>query len=176
MITQTQILTSQPEDIVKIFELYHYATDYMRSKKTVVVWPEFERKLVERELAEKRLFKIEINGQVACVWAITFSDTEIWEGSENDAAVYIHRIATHPDYRKQNFVAAIVDWARKYAADHGKRFIRLDTLGRNEKLIEHYTRNGFQFLGMFKISNTEGLPGHYQHGEPAALFEIDLAK
>jgi ribosomal protein S18 acetylase RimI-like enzyme len=169
-----KILNSSPSDIDEIFRLYHIATEYMRSKKTVVVWPEFERSLVEKEIAENRQWKLMIGDDIACVWAVTFSDEQIWQEKDNNDAIYIHRIATNPDHRKQNFVSIIVDWARKYAGEKGKRFIRLDTLGRNEKLIEHYTKNGFEFLGMFELKNTEGLPGHYQHGEKAALFEIDL--
>jgi hypothetical protein len=46
--------------------------------------------------------------QIACVWAITFNDAEIWE----ERAIYIHRIATHSDFRGHNFVKIIVDWAK----------------------------------------------------------------
>jgi ribosomal protein S18 acetylase RimI-like enzyme len=171
-----QIGNSRIEDIDEIFRLYHIATEYMRSKKTVVVWPEFERGLVEKEIAENRQWKLMTGEEVACVWAITFTDEQIWAEKDKNDSIYIHRIATNPNHRSRNFVTIIVDWARKYASENGKRFIRLDTLGRNEKLIAHYTKNGFNFLGMFDLENTEGLPGHYQHGEPAALFEIDLDK
>jgi GNAT superfamily N-acetyltransferase len=170
-----QIQNSTPGDIEEIFRLYRIATDFMRSKKTVVVWPEFERSLVETEIAENRQWKLVEGNVITCVWAITFSDEQIWEEKDNNDAIYIHRIATNPEYRNQNFVSLIVEWAREYAEGMGKRYIRLDTLGRNEKLIAHYTRNGFNFLGMFQLTNTAGLPGHYQHGEAAALFEIDLA-
>lgn len=54
-----------------------------------------------------------------------------------------------------------------------KDFVRLDTLGNNTDLIEHYTMAGFSFLGMFDIKNTKGFPDHY-HNIPACLFEIKL--
>jgi hypothetical protein len=38
-----------------------------------------------------------IDGQIACVWAVTFNDPEIWK-NDQDAAIYIHRIATNPDF------------------------------------------------------------------------------
>lgn len=91
-----------------------------------------------------------------------------------DAAIYIHRIATNPRFRGNNFVKIIVEWARVYAKNKDKDFIRLDTLENNEKLIKYYVDAGFSFLDMFDLKNTNGLPGHY-HNVPACLFEIKLA-
>ena len=162
-------------DMDGIFRLYGKASDYQRSKKSVVVWPEFDRDLVCQEIIENRQFQLIINNEVACVWAITFSDEEIWAERNVDAAVYIHRIATHPNFRGHNFVAKIVDWAKGYAQKNQKRFIRLDTIGNNPGLIKHYTHAGFDFLGLYHLKNVETLPSHYKEG-PACLFQIDLGK
>ncbi|AOM78442.1 GNAT family N-acetyltransferase [Pedobacter steynii] len=158
-------------DIPEIFRLYRIASAYQKSKETVVIWPEFEQQLVETEIAENRQWKLIINDEIACIWATTFSDEQIWGEKNNDAAIYIHRIATNPNFRGKNFIAIIVDWAKKYAAENGKDFVRLDTLGNNSKLIAHYTNAGFSFLGMFDLNDTQGLPDHY-HNAPACLFEI----
>ncbi|HEY0030823.1 MAG TPA: GNAT family N-acetyltransferase [Bacteroidia bacterium] len=158
-------------DIPEIFRLYKIASDYQRSKKTVVVWPEFERSLVETEIAENRQWKLIIDGEIACVWATTYSDPQIWEERNADAAIYIHRIATNPDFRGKNFVSMIVEWAKEFAKNNKKDFVRLDTLGNNVKLIEYYTNAGFNFLGMFDLKDTSNLPAHYQN-IPACLFEI----
>jgi len=61
-------------DVSEIFRLYRIASAYQRSKKTVVVWPGFERDLVVREIAENRQWKMIIDDEIACVRAITFSD------------------------------------------------------------------------------------------------------
>ena len=167
------IENSTVEDIDEIFRLYKIASEYQKTKQTVVVWPQFELQLVENEIAENRQWKLIIDQQVACVWAITFSDEQIWEHRNNDAAVYIHRIATNPVFRGNNFVSIITEWAKQYAKSMNKDFVRLDTLGNNTKLIEHYTNSGFTFLGIFDLKNTNGLPAHY-HNAPACLFEIKL--
>jgi len=168
-----KIENCETKDIDEIFRLYKIASAYQKAKQTVVVWPVFERQLVEKEIAENRQWKLIINQEVACVWATTFSDEQIWEERNADAAIYIHRIATNPDYRGKNFVSVIVNWAREYAKSNSKDFIRLDTLGNNIKLIEYYTDAGFSFLGMFNLKNTKGLPEHY-HNTAACLFEIKL--
>jgi ribosomal protein S18 acetylase RimI-like enzyme len=97
----------------------------------------------------------------------------IWENKDVDPSVYIHRIATHPNFRGNGFVKKIARWAIEYATQHGKRFVRMDTVGKNLQLINHYTACGFQFLGLFQLTNTEGLPQHYHNAE-VSLFELEV--
>ena len=160
-------------DLPEIFNRYKAAAAFQRSKKKVVVWPNFDRALVEKEILEGRQWKLVQNNSICCVWAIVFNDPQIWEERDKDPAVYIHRIATHPDARGQQMVKKIVEWAKVYAKKKQKKFVRLDTLGENTRLIAYYQEMGFDFLGMFPMKNTEGLPEHY-HTAPVCLFEIKL--
>jgi ribosomal protein S18 acetylase RimI-like enzyme len=148
----------------------------LQTKKEMVVWPIFEKDLIEKEIREQRQWKLLINNIIACNWAITFADKKIWEDRDKNDAIYIHRIATNPDLRGNRYVDKIVEWAKEYASNKNKQFIRLDTLGNNTGLINHYSSSGFQFLGIFQLTNTEGLPGHYQAEKNCCLFEIDLNK
>ncbi|MGW9684471.1 GNAT family N-acetyltransferase [Flagellimonas sp. 2504JD1-5] len=168
-----EIKNSTENDIDEIFRLYGLASEYQKSKEGVVVWPTFKKQLVATEIDENRQWKLLIDNQIACVWAIAFSDAQIWEEKNADAAIYIHRIATNPDFRGNNFVSIIVKWAKEYALNLNKDYVRLDTLGNNEKLIKYYVNAGFEFLGMFDLKNTDGLPDHYGKA-PASLFEISL--
>lgn len=166
------ITNSQLADIDEIFRLYQSATEYQKTKASVL-WPEFERSMVINEIAEKRQWKIIVDDTIACVFATTFTDPLIWKEKDKDPSVYIHRIATNPGYRGSNFVAAIVEWAKTHAKKNGKNFIRLDTVGENKGLISYYQKCGFRFLGLTQLTNTEGLPLHY-HNAPVSLFEIEL--
>ena len=162
-------------DIEKIFAFYKIASNYQREKKTVIVWPDFDREMVLNEIAENRQFKLIVNNEVVCIWAITFSDEQIWEDSNTDSAIYIHRIAVNPNFRGNNYIATITNWAKEYALKKEIQFIRLDTLGENKNLITHYKNAGFHFLGLFNLKNTSNLPEHYKLA-PVCLFEIDLYK
>jgi ribosomal protein S18 acetylase RimI-like enzyme len=166
------IRNSTKEDTDEIFRLYRIATEFQKTK-FIVHWPEFERALVEEETDENRQWKMMEGKVIACIWATTFSDPLIWEERNADAAVYIHRIATNPDYRGRNLVAGIVEWAKVYARETGKKFIRMDTVGDNKKLIDYYESCGFNFLGLRKLNNSEGLPAHYDNAT-VSLFEIQL--
>jgi len=160
------------DDIDEIFRLYTIATDYQKSK-FFVHWPEFKRELIETEIAEERQWKMIIDGQIACIWATTFSDPQIWGERDNDPSVYIHRIATNPDFRGNDFVARIVEWAEYHARNNAKEYIRMDTVGENRGLIEYYKKCGFEYLGYFKLDSTDGLPDHYTLAD-ACLFERKL--
>lgn len=162
-----------PLDIDEVFTLYNIASNYQKEKKTVVVWPNFNREMIEIEIAENRQFKLLVNNEVACIWAITFSDVQIWEDSKKDSALYIHRIAVNPSFRGNNYIDKIVNWAKEFACEKGIQFIRLDTLGENSGLIKHYRNAGFDFLGLFNLKDTSNLPDHYKLA-PVCLFEIDL--
>ena len=165
-----EIQNSTIEDLEVIFSLYRAATAYQK-ERFIVHWPEFEREMVINEIFEKRQWKLIIEGEIVCIWATTFSDPLIWLDKNVDPSVYIHRISTNPNCRGKGFVKQIVEWSKLYAIQNNKKFIRLDTVGENLKLIEHYTSFGFEFLGFSQLTNTTGLPKHY-HNALISLFEL----
>ena len=68
----------------------------------------------------------------------------------------------------------IIHWTKMYCKTHQKDFIRLDTWGDNQKLIDYYSKCGFEFLEIISLNgaNTVGLPVHYKG--TLALFEIAI--
>lgn len=167
-----QIHNSNINDLDEIFRLYRIATDFQKTK-SAVQWPEFDRTLIATEISGNRQWKIVVDETIACVWATTFTDPDIWEEKNEDPSVYIHRIATNPDFRGQNLVRQIVEWAKHYAKENKKQFVRMDTVGDNRGLIEYYSKCGFDFLGLVKLKNTEGLPAHYDNAT-VSLFQITI--
>ncbi len=164
-----QISNSELDDLGKIFELYRVATEYMKSKKQVH-WPDFPEELVLGEIAQKRQWKIVIDGQIACIWATALSDPLIWGKANDEPSVYIHRIATNPDFRGRNLVKNIVNWADQYCKANALRYVRMDTVGLNQGLIKHYQKLGFDFLGTKELEDSSGLPEHYSKG-PVCFFQ-----
>jgi RimJ/RimL family protein N-acetyltransferase len=167
-----QIKNSKIEDIDTIFDLYDKAVAY---QKTVFHrhWKGFDRAFIETEIQENRQFKIVIDNEVACIFAITFNDI-FWNERNEQPSIFIHRIVTNPQFRGANFVNNIIDWAKQYCLSNDKKYIRMDTWGDNPKLIDYYMRCGFTYLETIDLENAEGLetlPLHYQ-GLTLALFEI----
>lgn len=161
-------------DIDEIFRFYKMATDFQKTRFTHH-WPQFERSLVQTEINENRQWKMVSDNKITCIWSTTFNDPQIWEEKNDDPSLYIHRIATNPDYRGQNLVGQIVEWAKQFAQDNHKKFIRMDTVGDNTGLISYYSKCGFDFLGLQQLTNTEGLPAHYKDAT-VSLFQITLSE
>jgi GNAT superfamily N-acetyltransferase len=166
------IKNSELIDIDFIFEMYKVATEYQK-QRVIDIWPEFDKEMVKNEIIEKRQFKLIIKNQIVCVWVVTFDDPYIWGEKNNSKSIYIHRLATHKDHRGNNFALKVVEWAKEYALKNNKKYIRLDTVGHNKKLIKHYTNCGFKFLGLTQLSVSENLPDHYQNAS-VSLFEIEI--
>jgi RimJ/RimL family protein N-acetyltransferase len=170
---EKQILNSTVEDIDILFNLYEQAIEY---QKTVFhrTWVHFERSLVETEIKEQRQWKIVENGEIACIFVLTFSDALLWKEKDAQPAIYIHRIVTNPKFRGGFYMNDIIHWAKQYCKAHQKDFIRLDTWGDNHKLIDYYSKCGFNFLEIISLhgGNTVGLPVHYKG--TLALFEMPV--
>src|SRR4029079_16627252 len=160
-------------DVNTILAFYDAAIQFQMQKNTVA-WPKFDKSFIEKEIREERHWKIMVGDEIACNWAITFDDKEIWEERDDNNSIYIHRFAANPAFRGKRFIDVIVPWAKAYAASKGRKFVRLDTLGINTRLIEHYTSAGFNFLGIWKLTNTEGLAAHYQREPNCCFFEIEI--
>ena len=168
-----KISISTSADIPQIFQLYNKAIDYQAKVFPESVWSGFEEDMVRNEVIENRQFKLTMDGKIACVWAIRYSDPQIWMDANTTDSIYIHRIATNPDFRGNNFVTAIVAWAKEFAKENHKKYIRMDTCGDNKRLINHYEKSGFSFLGMKRLKDTSHLPSHYNNAE-VCFFEIEV--
>ena len=155
-----------------VFNLYDKAIEFQRTvfDKT---WLGFDRLAVSAEIAEGRLWKIVEDGRVACIFSVAYEDPIIWGERSHESAMYIHRIVTSPEFRGRGYVRSITTWAVKHALERGLRFVRMDTWGDNQKLIDYYRDCGFRFLGLTTPAESPTMPPHY-HGIDLSLFEIDL--
>jgi GNAT superfamily N-acetyltransferase len=167
-----EIINCSLEDIDEICRLYDIATAYQKERKSVH-WPEFSREMLISEIREKRHWKITEKGIITGIWVSAVSDPQIWEERNGDAAIYIHRIAVNPEFRGNMIGRKIVEWAGKHGTEHGKTFLRLDTAGRNQKLISYYGSCGFRLVEIRRLKDFSGLPEHYHNAE-ICLFELKL--
>lgn len=160
------------EDIDAILDLYEQAIEF---QKTVFdkSWLGFDPAMIASEIDEQRLWKILEDDRVACIFSVTYADPILWGEHSHESAMYIHRIVTNPAFRGRAYVRIITDWARRHAAENELRFIRMDTWGDNQKLIDYYQDCGFKFLGLITPADSPTLPAHYQ-GAELSLFEVDL--
>lgn len=167
-----EINKTQIADIPAVFKLYDFATAFQQKVGTNS-WKGFEISMVENEIDEERHFIMRDEGTISSTFVLTFNDALIWKEAALVPSVYIHRIATHPDFRGRNYVQKIVDWTIDFAKAKNLKYVRLDTTSGNKPLNQYYVKCGFTFKGNSKIEWNESLPEHYKSGS-FALFEIEI--
>ncbi len=168
-----RITNSSKADIDVLFEIYDLASAY-KLKVGNKGWKGFEVTQVEKEIQEGRHYTIWEGMDIACTFVLTYDDEVIWHKRGKDRAVYIHRIATNPQYRGGAYVKKILAWVKQLAISQKLDFIRLDTHSGNEKLNRYYEECGFEFKGISHIVWEKGMPEHYKEGS-FSLFEIVIA-
>lgn len=166
------ILKSTAADIPEIFRFYDMAIAYQKTKFKRH-WQPFAPELIEKEIGEGRQWKIMEGTATACIFATAFEDPFIWSEKSREPAVYLHRIVTHPAFKGNNYVREIISWAKTYCRENGLQYIRMDTWGDNQELLDYYVKCGFNFKGIITPQATDTLPRHYE-GITLGLFEIPV--
>jgi GNAT superfamily N-acetyltransferase len=166
-----KIINSTKADIDMIYRFYDDAISYQK-KMFNRHWLGFDRSLIETEIQENRQWKVMINDEVACIFAITFNDATLWKEKDQQPSLYLHRIVTLAQFRGAGFVKSIIEWAKQYGKDTDKEFVRLDTWSDNKKLVDYYMSSGFRFIETVHLEEAEGLPAHYKGS--LALLEIKI--
>lgn len=155
-----------------ILGLYRDAVKYQK-EKGYNLWPEFEKSLIEKEIHEQHHYKIIQEDKIACVFSLLYNDPIIWKEKDKDPAIYLHRIATNPNFKGTGMMQLITNWAREHAIQHNKQYIRMDTWGDNENLKAYYINHGFKHMGQVSLPENHELPSHYW-GSTLSLFEIKI--
>jgi ribosomal protein S18 acetylase RimI-like enzyme len=166
-----QIQNSNIHDIDAIYDLYSEAINYQRLKG-YNLWPEFDRGMIEKEILENRNWKIMDGEHMACVFSVLYSDPIIWQEKNNDPAVYLHRITTHPDYKGREMIKLVKDWAITHARSLGKKYVRMDTWGDNTNMRDYYIKHGFKYLGQAHLDEISAKK-HYG-GRELSLLQIEV--
>lgn len=169
-----EIINATIEDINTLMALYDSAIAHQKAVSDLV-WKVFDKAMVLKEIEENRQWKIIIEGNVACVFMTAFNDPSIWDERNKDAAIYIHRISTNPDFRGRGFVKRITNWAIDYAKANRIDFVRLDTWQDNPKLHQLYLNAGYTYIGRKTMLPAADLPVHYW-GTTLGLFEIRVVE
>ncbi|RKR80740.1 acetyltransferase (GNAT) family protein [Mucilaginibacter gracilis] len=159
-----KIENTKYQDIPAVFALYDDAIKYQKEVGNNV-WLGFEEELVKKEIDENRHYIILLEERIAGAFVVTFRDELIWKFSQDEPAIYLHRIATAQYARGNDLLKHIINWAKNYVANNQLSFIRMDTGSGNERLINYYIRCGFSVKNTSTTVNyTPDLPAHYKDG------------
>ncbi len=169
-----RIVPSRPSRLAEFREFWDAAVAY-QTRHGVARWPVFPESIITAEIGAARHFMALRDDEVcAGFFSVTPSDKGIWKERDRNDAIYIHRTCVNPRARGGSLAADVLKWAYGYAAGCGRGFVRMDTWGDNDRLIDYYKACGYQPAGFQHIGNDPSLPAHY-HGIRLALFENPVA-
>lgn len=167
-----EIRRTTPSDIEIMRKMWEKAIRFQQ-EGGYPVWPDFPEGLIFKEMDLDLNFKLTAGEKILCYFSISMNDPIIWEGKDNNDAIYIHRGVTAPEYRGLGLTRFVFEWARVKAKLLGRKYIRIDTWGSNRHLIDYYIRAGFKFIGYKKMGDSPELMEHYTN-LTLALFETEV--
>tara|TARA_B100000929_G_scaffold192180_1_gene152248 strand:+ start:108 stop:608 length:501 start_codon:yes stop_codon:yes gene_type:complete len=122
-------------------------------KKDIFQWnehyPSIEK--LRDDILKKELYVLEQNDTILGIIVITevrdeeYIPIEWLSKTENN--IYIHRLATHPDFWGQGYAQKLMDFAEDYARKNHFESVRLDTFSQNERNQRFYESRGYKKLG-----------------------------
>lgn len=171
--TSLKIINSERQDMDSIFRLFASAIAYQK-RNGFQLWPQFSKEMIEKEISEKRHWKIMDGDTIACIFSVLYNDPVIWgEERDKEPSVYLHRTAINPAYKGRNMMRLIKDWAIQHARELNKKYVRMDTWGDNISIRNYYINCGFPYIGQQQLTTADDLPQHYG-GSLLSLFEIEV--
>jgi len=139
--------------------------------KQLPLWPTYPEQKIKNEIEAGFHFSVFTQDDVlAGYFSLALSDELIWGDKERGDAIYIHRMCVNPDRKGNRLTAAVLAWATGYAVNTGRKFVRMDTWGDNQRLVDYYIACGFRHIENRRLDVVPGLSPHY-HNTNLALFE-----
>lgn len=106
-------------------------------------WPvPFPRQRLIERFTIGAIFLAMRHGNAIGTFSLQPSDPMFW-GEQPDDALYLHGLAIRRSAAGQGVGRAMLDWAERYAAAHGRLYVRLDTLADDPRMCRYYEQAGY---------------------------------
>jgi ribosomal protein S18 acetylase RimI-like enzyme len=155
----SEITNTHPTDLPFIFHLFDQSIQY-QEKHGYPVWKNYDQNAIKKDIEAGNQYKIVVDGRIAIVFSVAYSDKIIWRALDKGESIYLHRIVVNPEFKGQKLFGAIVDWAVQHCKEKELKSIRMDTWAVNTNIIEYYKGFGFRVVESYTTPDTEELPVH----------------
>jgi len=159
MLTNYEIRHTTPEDLASVYELFEHSIVY-QERHGYPAWKNYDKGAIVRDIENGHQYKIMIDGTIALVFSVAYSDKVIWREMDQGESIYLHRIVTNPQFKGQRLFGQILAWCHQHIREKGLRSIRMDTWADNPTIIQYYRSFGFEVVDNFTTPNSVELPLH----------------
>lgn len=138
--------------IQEIMNLISVCIQDMKESKTYQ-WNEHypTREIVLQDIKNKELQVVFEGDEIIAMIVITAEQEKEYGpvdwADKNGKALVVHRLAVHPNNRRQGIARELMDYAEKYAIENGYTSIRLDTYSKNSIAMRFYEKRSYRRCG-----------------------------
>jgi len=159
------ILPAKSSDLQDIKKLTEACAVAMQQKQ-IFQWNEHYPSLekLSADIEKGELYVLKSENEIKGIIVLTdFMDEEyhsvewITESGKN---LYIHRLATHPEYWGEGYGRILMDFAENYARQNKYISVRLDTFSQNKRNQKFYESRGYRRLGDIFFPKQSEFPFH----------------
>lgn len=165
-----KIVPTLKEDFETILWLFDEAMK-LRNRQDYIVWKAIDQKKLAEDIVHKMQYKIIKDDKIICIFSIQFNDRFIWRNRDQNDAIYLHRVVTHPHFKGQRLFQTVLNWTISYAKTHDLKYVRLDTIAKNTQLRNYYLSYDFRYLETYRTPNIAELPLQNRDVD-LALYEL----
>ena len=128
------------------------------------------REVVDEDISKCRSYIVEHDGMTAGSFAL-IEDGEPtydkiyngeWLTGDTDCYIAIHRVAVAVCMRGKGTAAEIIEYAKEFAREKGRKSVRIDTHEGNVVMRRMLEKNGFTYCGEIYLEN----------GDPRVAYEL----
>lgn len=122
------------------------------------------REKLENDIKREELFVYEHKNRIISIIVLTPKMDEVYRNirwlTETGNNLYVHRLATHPDFWGQGYARKMMDFAEDFAKTGNFISIRLDTFSQNKRNQKFYEARAYQKLGDVYFPHKNDQPFH----------------
>jgi len=125
-------------------------------------YPSLEK--LKKDIEKQELYVFEEENMIIAIIVLTPNMDEVYRNidwlSKTDNNLYVHRLATHPEFWGKGYARKIMDFAEEFAKNKNFTSIRLDTFSKNIRNQKFYEARGYTKLGEVYFPHKNEYPFH----------------
>ncbi|PKD21553.1 GNAT family acetyltransferase [Salegentibacter salinarum] len=153
------------EDLNKIKELTEACAEALQ-EQNIFQWNENypSREKLKNDIQREDLFVYEDQDRIIAIMVLTSKMEAVYENiewlTETGNNLYVHRLATHPEFWGYGYARKMMDFAEELAKKSNFISIRLDTFSKNLRNQKFYENRGYRKLGDVYFPHKNEHPFH----------------
>lgn len=154
-----------PKDLNEIKNLTEACAEALQ-KQNIFQWNENypSRKKLKNDIQRGELFVYEIENRIIVIMVLTPKMDVVYQYinwlTEPGNNLYVHRLATHPNYWGKGYARKMMDYAEEFAKNKKFISVRLDTFSKNLRNQKFYENRGYTKLGDVYFPHKNEAPFH----------------